>query len=175
MSPANPSPQQIPSAAVKGIALGILALAATVAALVYHFALRSPPSPADPKNPRQVALGTKLYAQYCASCHGSNLEGQSNWRERKPNGHFPAPPHDATGHTWHHPDRVLFGIVKQGAAPPFAPPGYESDMPAFGGTLKDEEIWAVLAYIKSRWPESVRKAQEEINARSKHSGRNTPS
>jgi mono/diheme cytochrome c family protein len=46
---------------------------------------------------------------------------------------------------------VLFAITKNGLIPPYAPKGYESDMPAFGEKLTDEEIWAVLAYIKSHW------------------------
>lgn len=106
---------------------------------------------ADPRDPAKVALGAKIYAQNCAACHGSKLEGQPNWRGRLPNGRMPAPPHDESGHTWHHPDRVLFGITKNGLVPPYAPRGYESDMPGFGGKLTDEEIWAVLAYIKSYW------------------------
>ncbi len=68
-----------------------------------------------------------------------------------PSGRMPAPPHDESGHTWHHPDGVLFGITKNGVTPPYGPPGYESDMPAFAGKLFDEEIRAVLAYIKSHW------------------------
>jgi mono/diheme cytochrome c family protein len=88
---------------------------------------------------------------HCAACHGVKLEGQPDWRRRLPNGRLPAPPHDESGHTWHHPDSVLFGITKNGLLPPYAPTGYESDMPAFGDKLADEEIWAVLAYIKSRW------------------------
>ena len=35
-------------------------------------------------------------------------------------------------------------------------------MPAFGQTLSDAEIWAVLAFIKSRWPEEIRARQAEI-------------
>jgi mono/diheme cytochrome c family protein len=35
-------------------------------------------------------------------------------------------------------------------------------MPAFGQTLSDEKIWAVLAFIKSRWPEETRARQAEI-------------
>ena len=58
-----------------------------------------------------LAEGAQLYAQHCASCHGSQLEGQPNWRERLPNGRLPAPPHDDSGHTWHHPDHVLFAIT----------------------------------------------------------------
>ena len=109
-----------------------------------------------------LALGEKRYAQHCASCHGANLEGQPDWRKRLPNGRFPAPPHDASGHTWHHPDEVLFGITKHGLVPPYAPAGYESDMPAFGGKLSDQEIRAVLAYIESRWPPEVRKRRAEM-------------
>jgi mono/diheme cytochrome c family protein len=106
---------------------------------------------ADPHNAAKVAAGGKRYAQHCASCHGVNLEGHPDWRRRLPNGRLPAPPHDESGHTWHHPDSVLFGITKNGLVPPYAPKGYESDMPAFGGKITDEEIWAVLAYIKSHW------------------------
>jgi mono/diheme cytochrome c family protein len=109
-----------------------------------------------------LALGEKLYAQQCASCHGANLEGQPDWRKRLPNGRFPAPPHDASGHTWHHPDEVLFAITKHGLVPPYAPAGYESDMPAFGGKLSDQQIRAVLAYIESRWPPEVRKRRAEM-------------
>jgi len=109
-----------------------------------------------------LALGAKLYAEHCAACHGARLEGQPDWRERLPSGRLPAPPHDATGHTWHHPDEVLFAITKQGFAPPVAPPGYESDMPAFGGVLSDDEIRAVLAYIKSQWPKEILDARAEM-------------
>ncbi len=119
-------------------------------------------SRADPGNLKQVARGKSVYAQHCASCHGINLEGQPNWRERLPSDRLPAPPHDASGHTWHHPDSVLFGISKHGVVPgKYAPPNYQSDMPAFGGSLSDEDLWAVLAYIKSSWPQDIRKAQHK--------------
>lgn len=117
---------------------------------------------ADPRNTAKVARGEKIYAQHCASCHGANLEGQPDWRVRRANGRMPAPPHDASGHTWHHPDDVLFGITKKGLVPPYAPSDYRSDMPAFGGNLSDDEIWAVLAYIKSRWPAEVLPVRAEM-------------
>ena len=119
---------------------------------------------ADPDDALQVARGKSVYSQYCGACHGARLEGQPNWQETLPNGRMPAPPHDASGHTWHHPDSVLFGITKFGLVPgKYAPPRYESDMPGFGATLSDVEIWAVLAYIKNSWPEKIRKAQTEVN------------
>ena len=107
---------------------------------------------ADPRDAAKVARGAGVYVQHCAACHGAKLEGQPDWRIRLPNGRLPAPPHDESGHTWHHPDDVLFGITKYGLVPgKYAPSDYESDMPAFGDKLPDEEIWAVLAYIKKHW------------------------
>lgn len=109
-----------------------------------------------------VARGAQIYAQYCAACHGTRLEGQANWRTPLPNGRMPAPPHDESGHTWHHADELLFEIVKYGFVPGRnAPVGHESDMPAYGGILSDEEILASLAYIKSQWPPEMLRMQKE--------------
>jgi S-disulfanyl-L-cysteine oxidoreductase SoxD len=119
-------------------------------------------------DPARTAAGRAVYDRHCASCHGAQLEGEPNWREKKPTGRMPAPPHDATGHTWHHADAVLVGITKFGLVPgKYAPPGYESDMPGFGGALSDEEILAVVAYIKSTWPDEIRRAQSEANERAR--------
>ncbi|TAK88011.1 MAG: cytochrome c [Betaproteobacteria bacterium] len=118
----------------------------------------------QPPDPAQLALGQELYAQHCASCHGAKLEGRPNWRKRLPDGRLPAPPHDDGGHTWHHPDEVLIGITKNGLVPPYAPAGYESDMPAFGAKLSDQEIRAVLAYIESHWSDEVRKVRAQMSS-----------
>lgn len=111
---------------------------------------------------QDLAVGQQIYAERCASCHGADLEGQPNWRMRKPDGRLPAPPHDATGHTWHHSDEQLFRITREG--PGGILPGYESDMPGFAGVLPDEEIRAVLAYIKSTWPERQQAIQASKSA-----------
>lgn len=136
----------------------LVAVCGAVAVAVVLF-LKEPTGRADPNDSRQVALGRSVYDANCAFCHGKQLEGQPDWQIRKLNGRLPAPPHDAGGHTWHHPDGHLFGIVKDGIAA-YAPPGYESDMPAFGAALDDEQIWAVLAFIKSNWTENIRRLQE---------------
>lgn len=107
--------------------------------------------------------GRQLYLDYCSSCHGENLEGQANWMVRLQNGRLPAPPHDASGHTWHHSDRQLTIIVKEGLQA-FAP-GYHTDMPAFAGVLTDRQIKVVLEYIKSTWPERERTYQRERTKR----------
>ncbi len=118
-------------------------------------------SQADPQDDAQVATGKQLYGQYCVACHLGQLQGQPNWEQRLPSGRMPAPPHDDSGHTWHHPDQVLFGIIRDGLVPPYAPAGYESDMPAFGAQLNDDQIWALLAFIKSHWSPGVQAWQED--------------
>ncbi|WP_368911948.1 cytochrome c [Taklimakanibacter deserti] len=112
-----------------------------------------------------IALGRSLYSIHCARCHGRNLEGQPDWQTRLPSGRLPAPPHDASGHTWHHPDHVLVGITKNGLKP-YAGEDYESDMPAFAKVVSDAEIAAIIAFIKSTWPEREREYQERITAQS---------
>jgi mono/diheme cytochrome c family protein len=119
---------------------------------------------ANPRDAAKVAFGAKVYAGECAVCHGARLEGQPNWKETLPNGRRPAPPHDDSGHTWHHPDYMLFAIVRNGLVPPYASPGYQSDMPAFGAKLGDDEIWAVLAFIKSRWSREVMSYRAEMTS-----------
>lgn len=107
------------------------------------------------------ADGRALYLDNCASCHGAALEGQPDWRRPGPSGRLPAPPHDASGHTWHHPDRVLREIVRRGSAAVVGQ-GYESDMPGFEGILTDSEIDAILDYIKSTWPDRERSFQSRV-------------
>ncbi len=123
---------------------------------------------ADADDAGLVARGKIVYADTCAACHGAKLEGQGEWRKRNPDGTLPAPPHDATGHTWHHDDEMLFNYTKKGGAA-MAPPGFKSAMPGsgkdFGGTLSDADVWAVLAYIKSTWPSEIRARQKGISAR----------
>ena len=113
-----------------------------------------------------IVNGKKIYANNCASCHGVNLEGQKNWMSRLPDGLMPAPPHDETGHTWHHPDRYLFMVTKYGIEE-FIGEKYPNNMPAYKDILSDEEIIAVLSYIKSTWPTKIKEIHNNINSRSK--------
>ncbi len=144
---------------ILGLVLGGLLLGGGYLALE-RLRVTAPPAP----DPAQLALGSMLYGEYCAACHGAELEGQANWRKRDPDGLLPAPPHDETGHTWHHPDRQLFEITKRGTAALIGP-DYQTTMGPFGEVLSDDEIRAVLAYIKSRWPENIRARQAEITER----------
>ena len=119
-------------------------------------------------NDRNLANGQAHYAEQCASCHGAQLEGQPDWRTPDESGVLPAPPHDETGHTWHHDNQLLFQYTRLGGQEALAARGVTgvvSGMPGFSGTLTDDDIWDVLAYIRSTWPKRVQEIQ---------SGRNPP-
>ena len=148
-------------ASPKRLAAWALAGLAAMGAGAVYIGFGAPPGPA----PDDLAQGARLYDAHCAACHGANLEGEPNWRQRRADGTLPAPPHDASGHTWHHPDRQLFAITKFGTAA-LVGGDYETNMLGFGEVLSDDEIWAVLAYIRSRWPEEIQRRQREITARS---------
>ena len=155
MPASRPHPARVWLSAAVGAALIVL-----IMGVVWHFGRVERESGADASDPALVALGAAVYTEHCASCHGRNLEGEPNWRQRRADGTLPAPPHDATGHTWHHSDDMLFRLVRDGVAG-IAGSDYRSTMPVYAGILEDREIWAVLAYIKSRWPPDIRKAQPE--------------
>ncbi|MBI1906948.1 MAG: cytochrome c [Rhodocyclales bacterium] len=143
-----------------GRSVRFVVVAASV--LLSACAADKPESGVDPRDANQVARGTTLYGAHCASCHGARLEGQPDWRRRLPNGRLPAPPHDDSGHTWHHPDADLLAMIRNGIVPPLAPEGYKSDMPAFAGTLSDDDMRAALAYIQSHWSPEILAVRERM-------------
>ncbi len=97
---------------------------------------------------QRVAAGEQVYAANCATCHGE-VSG--------PPALPGSPPHGEDGHTWHHADRHLFAWILD------RPPAAQL-MPAFRGTLSDDEVYAVLAYIKSEWPDDILSRQNEMSA-----------
>ena len=66
---------------------------------------------------------------------------------RDEDGRLPPPPLNGDGHTWHHSDGVLYGIVSVGGLGI----GFGSNMPAFGEELTHDEIIEVLEYVKTLW------------------------
>lgn len=130
---------------------------------VIALAAYAAPSTAFFHNAPDIDLGRNVYAQTCAVCHGATLQGQPNWQSGNPDGTYPAPPHDETGHTWHHGDAMLLVYIRRGGQAVLDDMGVEftSGMPGFEGILTDAEIDAVLAFIKSIWPERNRAAQLE--------------
>ncbi|PWK60161.1 c-type cytochrome [Roseicyclus mahoneyensis] len=145
--------------------VGVLVLTGAAVALWPAGATEAPGQILRWQDAAVVAEGAGIYAAYCAACHGLDLEGQPDWQVRLPNGRLPAPPHDASGHTWHHPDAQLIDLTTRGTAAVVGG-GYESDMMGFGDVLTEEEIIAVLSYIKSTWPPEVIVIHDEITAQS---------
>jgi mono/diheme cytochrome c family protein len=140
---------------------GWAALALTVPAVLLLACGRPDESGAGSASDPET-LGQRIYATNCASCHGARGEGQPNWRSRRPDGTLPAPPHDSSGHTWHHTDAVLIDIVARGGQAVYGTSEFTSGMPAFGDRLTSEEIAAVLSHIKSLWGEAERAYQEAL-------------
>ena len=143
------------------IAGGMVALAVVLGAVWLIVWGSEEPTRADASDPQLVKRGEVQYQLHCASCHGADLEGQPNWRERDEDGLLPAPPHDVTGHTWHHTDALLFDVTKYGSTAVVGS-DYKSNMPGFEDKMSDGEIWAVLAYIKSTWPPDIQEIQSEL-------------
>ena len=106
-------------------------------------------------DPDQLATGKRVYDANCAACHGPNGEGQPNWKVPV-NGVFPAPPHNSSGHTWHHPDQVLLEVIAKGGGLP------NSAMPAYADILTPDESGAVLDYIKTFWGKQEREFQAQV-------------
>ncbi|MBO9467184.1 cytochrome c [Tropicibacter sp. R15_0] len=137
----------------------------TVVAAAFTFSLstsaNSDVGSASKVDSYDIKKGALLYAENCASCHGADLEGQPDWQTPGADGRLPAPPHDETGHTWHHPDSLLFDYTKLGGEALLARQGveYDSGMPGFGNVLTDQEIHNILAFIRSTWPDRIREVQ----------------
>lgn len=111
-------------------------------------------APLTTLDPTLRAQGATLYQQYCTPCHGANLEGAPDWKKPLADGSLPPPPHDDSGHTWHHPDFLLLQIMAQGGQPL-----YDGVMPGFGDQLTPDEMRAILEFMKSRWSRESREYQ----------------
>lgn len=105
----------------------------------------------------QSSQGEELYQQYCSSCHRADLSGDPDWKTRNEDGSYPPPPHDSSGHTWHHSDQVLLAIIRDGSDFP------ESRMPSFRDKLSDDDIGAILEFFKAGWGPEEKEYQQQLN------------
>ena len=90
--------------------------------------------------PKTATPAQQIYLTHCATCHGA--DGRGSWRATL----FLIRPGDLTDprRTAALTDDYLFGLVKHGGAP-IGQPG----MPAFGFHLTDEQIRALVAYLRT--------------------------
>ncbi len=140
----------------------VVAIVVTAAVMLIERRLASTATDADAARPAQVALGRVLYRQHCAYCHGSDREGHEDWRPDTPVASGLGPALDERSPSVDRSDREVFERVKFGGQP-FLPPSTRSHMPAFEFNLTDAQIWALVAYLKSRWPEEVLARHERAN------------
>ena len=145
------------------VGLAIISLGAVIFNLSPPFKKAQAGITLMPEDLSVTKLGKNVYMENCASCHGAVLEGQANWQQRDSDGYMPAPPHDVSGHTWHHPSSYLFLMTKYGIEKMIGEK-YPNNMPAYENELTDNEIIAVLSYIKSTWPKPIQLQHDEISA-----------
>ncbi len=93
---------------------------------------------------QQVDEGGKLFAGYCASCHGPRAEGTEQWKKPDAQGMYPPPPLNGTAHAWHHPYPQLLRTIREGT---------QGNMPGWQAQLSDAQISAVIAHFQSYWPD----------------------
>lgn len=132
----------------------------TAASIYYERRMVDTAVHADWQDEVLVAQGHKLYRENCAFCHGDSLEGQAGWDGDFPSGNRPALPLDGSAPIWRLSDDDIFDVVKYGGQP-FSPRSYKNNMPGFEIQLADPGIWALVAFMKSRWPEDIRQRQAE--------------
>ena len=135
---------------------------------------------APPLDPEVLRVGAVVYHARCATCHGSRGEGAPDWKRPGPNGAYPPPPHDSTGHTWHHADGLLYRIVARGSAAALGDTLGDTlgrgryGMPAFDSSLTNQEIRAVITYLKTGWTPAQRRRQAEASRTDPLPGRPAP-
>lgn len=106
----------------------------------------------------EITKGQEVYQEHCEHCHGIKGIGED---PENPDGglnsenQFVAPALNGTGHTWHHHPVFLFEQIKNRKV------NKSSPMPPFSSILSDDEIHAVIAYVKSLWPENIQKGYQE--------------
>lgn len=113
----------------------------------------------DPANER-LYTAQQNYNKYCAHCHGWAGDGQPQITiDNAENlGYHTVPRHDQTGHTWQHPDQLLFEVIKYGIRSPL----HLYPMSPYAENLTDDEIFGVIDYMKGFWTDDQRRHQTDL-------------
>jgi mono/diheme cytochrome c family protein len=149
-----------PAARAAGLAAAITAgfaagaVATTASPPASHFA--------DADDAALVTRGHVVYRNFCSMCHGRHMEGQALWQADDADRWRRAPALAKSGHAWRRSDEDLFHITKFGRYASISATA-PSAMPGFARDLTDDDILAVVAAIKSRWPTPLRVIQASLN------------
>jgi len=104
-----------------------------------------------PNTERSIARGKTIYRRYCTECHGLDGKAQIDVVANATN--LTNPPKYFHGTT----EGEIFHSVRDGAG---------VDMPPFKTMLKkDEDLWNLVNYIRSLWPEEIRPKVVEADAK----------
>lgn len=110
--------------------------------------------------PDPMVIGKKVFNQTCAVCHQANGQGVP--------GQFPP----LVGSEWvlsqdWHGDNHIVRIVLQGLQGPVTVKGHQFNnaMAPWGKTLKDEQIAAVLTYVRNEWGNKAPPVPKEFVAK----------
>ncbi len=109
-------------------------------------------------NPLTIQSGGELFQRNCASCHGQKAQGTvADWQVVGEDGKYPPPPLDGSAHAWHHSIEGLTNTIRNGTVE------LGGSMPAWKGTLSDDEIFSIIAWLASLWPEEIYTAWQQRN------------
>lgn len=107
--------------------------------------------------PEVLARGEAVFKQNCAACHGARAEGAPQWQKRGPDGKYPAPPLNGTGHAWHHPTSALKATIRNGTV------AIGGSMPPWRDKLSEPDVEAVISWFQSHWPDEVHAAWRRMD------------
>lgn len=142
----------------------VLMLAACASAPAADDAWAPPvmPPTVDPADPVMVEA-RRNYDSFCAHCHGYAGDGQGAASEERTLalGYKIVPRHDSQGHTWQHPDPILFQTIKYGVESPLN----LYPMTEYGSRLTDEQIFGIVDYMKRFWTDEQREHQADLTRR----------
>jgi thiosulfate dehydrogenase len=128
---------------------------------VAGFSLEATLAREAPKGPNPIALtdanliaGIGLYGRHCAICHGTSKGEASASAVAK--GEYPSPPQLATDGVEDDPEGFSFWKIKHGIR--------WTGMPAWKGTLTDEEIWTLALFLKhmDKLPSAAQQAWQDV-------------
>ena len=133
------------------MSLNRLLLAAAGAAVLVSGAVQAQVARFDDQ--QVIARGKRVYDANCVACHGVDAQGTvEDWHVPDAQGRYPPPPLNGTAHTWHHPIQALAHVIREGTL------GQGGSMPAWKDELTDEEVFSVIMYLSSLWPEDLYQA-----------------
>ena len=114
-------------------------------------------------DPQLLSRGETAFQENCAVCHGQRAEGTvKEWQKRDDQGRYPPPPLNGTAHTWHHPIGSLFHTIQNGTL------SIGGSMPPWKDKLTDEEIFSVIIWLTSLWPDEIYAAWMRLNNQSQN-------